>query len=191
MPGDEQTVELLGRIGDGDEGAWRELYDLYHDELLFSIRLQLGARLRAVLESEDVFQSVALEAFRELPKLDYRGKGCVSAFLRQLVRNKIRTRAAFFAARKRSAPTVPLTEGSEPVSAEPPRYRDRERFESLEACMRSLPAGMRDAVLLRRFQGLSNAEAAASTGRSEDAMRKLYSRAITRLGQLMTERGRA
>ena len=46
-PGETRTLELLGRIHDGNDEAWNELYRLYHDELLFTIRMNLGTGERA------------------------------------------------------------------------------------------------------------------------------------------------
>ena len=74
-PGENRTLELLGRIHDGNDEAWNELYHLYHDELLFTIRMNLATGLRSALESEDVLQSVALEAFKALPRFEHRGEG--------------------------------------------------------------------------------------------------------------------
>ena len=106
-PDERRTVELLEDLRAADEGAWSELYRRYHDELLLLVRRRLGRRLRSVLESEDVLQSVALEAFRALPGFEHRGEGSLRRFLRQLVLNKIRDRADTFGAAKRAG-GVPL-----------------------------------------------------------------------------------
>ncbi len=187
-PNDARTLELLARVRDGDGEAWERLYRLYHDELLFSIRQKLGPRLRSVLQSEDVLQSVALAAFRDLPRFEHRGAGSLRAFLHTLVLNKIRDRADYFGAQKRSAPTVPWTASvDEGAGADrEPHYHDSERFERLERCLAALPESMREAILLRRFEGLSNVEAAQQLGKTEQATRKLYSRAVARLTVLMT-----
>jgi DNA-directed RNA polymerase specialized sigma24 family protein len=44
----------------GEDEAWSLLFEHYHDHLLLAVRL----RLRSVLEGADIFQSVALEAYR-------------------------------------------------------------------------------------------------------------------------------
>jgi RNA polymerase sigma-70 factor (ECF subfamily) len=186
-PGETRTIELLGRIHDGEDEAWSELYRLYHDELLFAVRMNLGTRLRAALESEDVLQSVALEAFKALPRFEHRGEGSLRAFLHRLVLNKIRDRADTFKARKRAG-AVPLTDSMEariPGPGGEPIYNDSERFEQLERCMNRLPPEMREVVLLRKVEGLSGREVAERMNRSEDAERKAYSRAMARLTLLM------
>ncbi len=125
-PGETRTLELLGRIHDGNDEAWNELYRLYHDELLFTIRMNLGTGLRTALESEDVLQSVALEAFKALPRFEHRGEGSLRAFLHRLVLNKIRDRADTFKAKKRAG-AVPLTDTMEariPGPGGEPTYHD-------------------------------------------------------------------
>ncbi len=182
-PGDQETLQLIGGIARGDESAWRRLYDLYHDELLFFIRRSLGKRLRAQLESEDVFQSVALAAFRDLPRFAYRGKGSLRAYLHRMVLNKIRDRAAYFGAEKRRG-AVPLTDSvAARAATEPaePAYRRPEIWDALERALDALPEEQREIVVLRRLEGLSSREIAAKLGKSDAAVRKAYSRALAKL----------
>lgn len=185
-PSEGRTLELVQRLHAEDPAAWTELYRLYHDELLFTIRVNLGARLRAALQSEDVLQSVALEAFKALPRFEHRGPGSLSAFLRRLVLNKIRDRADHFAAEKRAG-TVPLSDSMLGALGDrcEPRYYDTERFERLERALAGLPDDMRHVLLLRKIEGLSSQQAAARLDRSDAATRKLYSRALARLSLSM------
>jgi RNA polymerase sigma-70 factor, ECF subfamily len=185
-PSEGRTIELVQRLHDSDPEAWTELYRLYHDELLFTIRVNLGARLRTALQSEDVLQSVAIEAFKALPQFVHRGPGSLSGFLRRLVLNKIRDRADHFAAKKRSG-SVPLTDSVLATLGgdQEPRYFDAERFERLERGLALLPDDMRRVLLLRKVEGLGSQEVAERLQRSEVAARKLYSRALARLSLLM------
>ena len=77
---------------------------------------------------------------------------------------------------------MPLTDSVAGGVAEPaePCYSDP-RYERLEHALRQLPRDMRDAVRMRRFEGMGSAEIAARTGRSDAAVRKLLSRAMARL----------
>jgi len=181
------TVELLGRIRSGDEAGWHELYRRYHDELLFAVRAHLGRGLRSALESEDVLQSVALEALRAVPNFEHRGPGSLRHYLHKMIVNKIRDRADYFGAQKRAG-TVPLTPQQEAGlthAASEPQYFDGDRFERLERALRALPDDMQRIVVLRRVDGLSSKEAADALGKSDVAARKLYSRAIARLTELL------
>lgn len=189
-PVDEaRTLELVRRVQRNEAGAWDELYRAYHDELLFLTRARLGPKLRAVLESEDVLQSVAIEAFRELARFEPRGEGSLRRFLQTLVLNKIRDRADTFNAAKRAG-AVPLTDTLAGTLAQPggdgPSYGDPV-YERLERALAELPDEMREIVVLRRVEGHSSQEVAARVGKSDDAVRKLYSRAVAKLALRMNE----
>ncbi|MBI5361555.1 MAG: sigma-70 family RNA polymerase sigma factor [Planctomycetes bacterium] len=186
-PMDESaTRELVRRIQTGEEAAWTELYRLYKDELLFLTRARLGPKLRSALQSEDIVQSVALEAFRELQRFEVRGPGSLRRFLHGLVLNKIRDRADTYSAAKRAG-AVALTDAhAESLAAreEASPYSDP-GYERLERALAALPDEMREVILLRRIEELSSQEVAERLGKSDDAVRKLYSRALARLALLV------
>lgn len=191
-PVEQETIELVARIQDGDPAAWEDLYRRYHDQLLLTVRFRLGRRLRGHLQSEDVFQSVALEALTALRRFEYRGPGSLNRFLQRLVVNKIRDRADTFSAQKRSG-GVRLTDAAlaslpDPASADGELgYLDAERYERLERCLLNLPDDLREVVILRKIDGLSSREVAEQLGRSDEAVRKSYSRGLARLTALMLE----
>jgi len=184
------TLELVDRIRSGDQEAWNDLDGRIHDDLLFVIRCRLGAGLRTKVESADILQSVVLESMRELPRFAPRDESSLRHFLHVLVANKIRDRARGFDAQKRRG-TLAMTESVEirlADSAAPDvAYRQPERYLELERCLLRLPADMREAILLRKVEGLSSREAAEQMGRSDVAMRQLYARALARLTLLMDE----
>lgn len=188
-PRDDDSLEILARIRDGDSTGWDLLYHRYHDELLFYVRHRLGHQLRAHLQSEDIFQSVAVEALRSLREFEYRGEGSLLRFLQRMVQNKIRDRADTVRARKRRAvgslEDVPHVEPIAPGSAV--RYHAAEHFDRLERALGGLPADMREVILLRRIEGLDGKETARRLQRSDAATRKLYSRALARLSALFHE----
>lgn len=180
-----RTVELLGRIREGDATAWDELYRAYHDELLFVARMNLGNKLRSALDSEDVLQSAALEAFRALPRFEYREEGGLRRFLHRLVVNKIRDRADTHGAQKRAGAvqlTDTLMRGL--AGSGEPTYASA-KYEQLERCLGRLPEEMRRVILLRKIEGYSSKEAAEHMGATDAATRKLYSRAMAKLASLM------
>jgi RNA polymerase sigma-70 factor (ECF subfamily) len=186
-PDERETLDLLGRIRAGEDQAWSDLYARYRDEMLFTIRANLGARLRGALQSEDVLQSVALEAFLAVPRFEDRGAGSLRAFLNRLLIHKIRDRARHFGAAKRRG-AVPLSEAmAEDVArddAAAPAYHD-ERYAELERGLSRLPDEMREVVVLRKIDGLSSKEAAERLGKSDAATRKLFSRAMAKLSLWM------
>ena len=173
-PDERQTLEVLRRIRNGENEAWDELYQRFRDELLFAIRANLGPRLRSAMQSEDVLQSVALEAFLEVPRFEDRGEGSLRGFLNRLMIHKIRDRARGLNTAKRRG-AVPLSEElveGLSASGDEPGYHDP-RYVALERGLQQLPEEMREVIVLRKIEGLSSKEASERMGRSDDATRKL------------------
>lgn len=180
---EENTCELVRRLQDGESSAWEELYNSYRDELLFYVRARMGKQLRSALASEDVLQSVALEAFQALPGFEVRGSGSLRRFLHTLVLNKLRDRADALSAAKRAGTVALATTNAAELCSTPPEdlsYTDPS-FERLERALQGLPDPMREVLLLRRVEGRSSQEVARLLGKSDDAVRKLYSRALAHL----------
>jgi RNA polymerase sigma-70 factor (ECF subfamily) len=167
----------------GEAQAWSELYRVHRDELLFFVRTRMGPGLRATVQSEDVLQSVALEAFRELPHFEPRGEGSLRRFLHVLVLHKLRDLADRAGAQKRAG-GVALTDELAARLAAPGEgalsYADP-AYERLEQAVARLPDDMREVLVLRRIEGRSSREVAELLGKSDDAVRKLHSRALARL----------
>ena len=180
------SLELVRRIQSGERDAWDALYLRYRDRLLFSIRCRLGPGLRRRLQSEDILHSVIREAIEDLPRFEARRDHALAHYLHTCVLNKIRKKAEYWAAARRSgdrslSPTV-----LERVNATggAPGYVDSARYERLERAMALLPENLREVILLRRIEGLSAGESATVLGTTEAAAAKLYARAMARLGTL-------
>ncbi|MCR9245778.1 MAG: sigma-70 family RNA polymerase sigma factor [bacterium] len=180
-PDSTETIDLVNRLQDGQTGAWEDLYRRYRDEMLLSVRLGMGKQLRESLQSEDVLQSVALAAFQAMPRFEARQSGGLRGFLHKLVRHKLVDQARALQAKKRAG-TTPLTPSQADGLAQPeaPTYSDP-RYEKIEHALSQMPDDMRAVIQLRRFEGLSSQETAERMQKSDDAVRKLYSRAIARL----------
>jgi RNA polymerase sigma-70 factor (ECF subfamily) len=190
-PSMDASLDLVKRIQDGDSRAWDELYLRYRDQLILSIRCRLGPGLRSHLESEDILQSVFRDALSDLHRFEPRRPRALNHYLHTCVLNKIRTKADYFGAAKRSGETA-LTDGLSQQLPDPaegtPQYHDSQRYEALEGALARLSEEMREVVLLRRVEGLSNQETADVLGKTPAAASKLYNRAVARLAMLMQRR---
>ena len=82
---------------------------------------------------------------------------------------------------------MPLTDSLEErlQTSAPPSYDGGPEYLRLERTLALLPDEMRRVILLRKLDGLSSQEAAARMDKSDDATRKLYSRAMARLSLLL------
>lgn len=180
------SLELVRRIQAGEREAWDALYLRYRDRLLFSIRCRLGPGLRRRLQSEDILHSVIREAIEDLPRFEARRDHALAHYLHTCVLNKIRSKAEYWAAARRSGDCPLSPEVLERVAAADaaPGYVDSARYERLERALAALPDHLREVILLRRIEGLTAAETAGVLGKTEAAAAKLYARAMARLGTL-------
>jgi RNA polymerase sigma-70 factor (ECF subfamily) len=182
------SLDLVRRIQSGDSGAWDQLYLRYRDQLLLSIRCRLGPSLRSHLESEDILHSVFRDALTDLHRFEPRQPRALNHYLHTCVLNKIRNKADYFGAAKRQGEVTLtnslLTQLPNPADTTP-EYHDSARYAALEQALGRLPGEMREVILLRRVEELSNQEAAEVMGKTPEATSKLYNRAVARLATLM------
>lgn len=183
------SEDLIQKIQAGDRDAWKGFLERYRDEMLFAVRARLGPGLRAHLESEDILQSVLLEAIGEVNAFERRAPGSLGGFIATLIGRKIKDRADTFAAQKRRG-TIPLGEEADRLPAPGVGYKDPERYERIESLLERLPDEMRAIVVLRKIDGLSSRDSATALGITDDAARKLYSRAMARLAALAADKER-
>ncbi|MBL8750442.1 MAG: sigma-70 family RNA polymerase sigma factor [Planctomycetes bacterium] len=177
-PDEASSIELLRRARGGEASAFDLLFRRHRDELLLAVRAGMGPRLRAAMQSEDVLQSVAMEAFAALQRREPQADG-FTRLLRRIVRHRLIDRARALRRRPGVAPLTPSVEDAL-ATPSPPTYDDP-RYERIERALRVMPAELREVIRLRRFDGLSSQEVATRLHRSDAAVRQLFSRAMARL----------
>ena len=144
----------------GDEEAWRLLFDDYYPRLYrFMLRRVSSAEI-----AEDLAAEVFLDAFRGLPRFQWRGTP-FGAWLFKVAHNRL-------AAHYRSARPIPVNEVEDV-----PSDSDESVGLDVSDVLERLPADYREAIVLRYVTGLSGAEAAAAMGKSHGAFRMLLHRA--------------
>ena len=182
----KDSVELLSRARDGSREAMDRLFERHAGKLLALIRLRMGPSLRARLESRDVLQATLLKAFQGLDRFEGTGSSTLAAWLARIATNEIRDQAEFHGrARRDAARDVPLDDQSKAVAAQLRSVLSQlvlgEEQARLERALESLPEDYREVILLRRLEELSYADIAGRLGRSPDACRMLFGRAMAAL----------
>lgn len=187
--------QILERAKAGDPDAADALLRAHLEPLQAFVRLRTGGALRARESCSDLVQSACREALDDLSHVEFDDEGAFRAWLCTVALNKVRGRAAHFAAAKRDAAReLPADECTSLLDA----YRTvftpsqeaaaREEVERLEAAVDRLSDDDRELVLQLRLLGRSHRDVAAELGKSEVAVRKALSRALARLA-LILERG--
>lgn len=153
MRDDGDDAALIRRIGEGDTGALRVLYERY-GAIVFGMALRVvGDRQTAEECTQDVFVAV----WRSAGAYDAE-RASVSTWMISIARNRAVDAVRRLAAR----PAQPQAEVF--VSDEAPDTADRaaalESSERVAAALADLPETQRDVVVLAYFHGLSHSEIA-------------------------------
>ena len=182
---------LLERIRGGDPAAFADLLARHEGAMQARARRMVSRRLRGRYSVSDVLQEARVAAFEGLRNFVPGPEGTVRGWLLQVVTLKAIDLARQHGAAKRSA-------GREVAQAERPEsgtFPDPgptpsqvavagEFQDAARRAMAGLPEDYRDVLRLTRQQGLSLRHAAECMGRTPEATKKLYGRALARFGEL-------
>jgi RNA polymerase sigma-70 factor, ECF subfamily len=171
---DDEMQDLVERAQGGDGGAFGELYERFAPEIRLYLLRQLCGQHEA---AEDLTEEVFVKVLRRLG--DYQMRGLpFSAWLYRIARNHLIDHLR--ATRHRA--TAPLD--AVPDLPAPDAERDLagalDRHELAQALAR-LSDEQRRVVSLRFLEGLTTAETAQFMSKTEDAVKKLQARGLTRM----------
>ncbi len=178
-----ETTRLFAAARGGAPDAVDALYRRCATKLLPLIRLRMGRALRAEMESRDILQSVLLKSYRKLPQVQE--GGALMGWLARIAENEIRDRVDYQRRQRRDAMRrAPLDEAADvpaPVRQALSEAIMSEQAERLEAALESLPDDQRQVIVLRKLEELTFPEIALRLGKSDDACRMMFARAMAAL----------
>jgi len=189
-PSDEQLVR---RVRDGDSVAARLLFDRHAASLRAQVRRKLPGELQAKVGASDVIQEAYLAAFLRLTQFEDRGDGSFARWVRGILDHKLLDEVRRHGeTQKRAAAreTRIKTRDESPRLAEERRTPSEEAVAAEDADMlrtklELLPEQHRAILRLVHDEGLSLVDAGARMGRTPDAARMLYGRAVAKLTKLI------
>lgn len=177
------TRELYQQARTGAPEQVNAFFERCARKLLPLIRLRLGRTLRAEMESRDVLQVVLARAATRLDEV--RNSDAVMSWLARIAENEIRDQADFYKRQRRDAARRAELDAAvnvpAPVRHALSRVIFNEQLERVESALEALTPAQRELIVLRKFEELSFAEIAGRTGKSEDACRMAFSRAMAAL----------
>lgn len=142
---------LVRRAAGGDRNAFDEIVRRHRDRV-WAVTLRI---CRNHEEAEDALQETFIAAYRSLGS--FRGGAQLSTWLYRIATNKS------YDVIGRRRPTVTLEDVAEPAS-QVDHYEQSSRRAALEAAIRTLPDGFREACVLCDVMGLTPTEAAEVLG---------------------------
>jgi RNA polymerase sigma-70 factor (ECF subfamily) len=180
-------LELIRRVRAGDQEAAADLLRTYEPAIRRAVRLRLGdARLRRVMDSQDICQSVFASFFLRAASGQYEVEtpDQLIRLLAVMARNKVAKqlqgqRAACRDQRRVSAQPI---EEQGVANSDPTPSREVSARELLNEAHRRLSPDERQLVELRH-SGHDWAEIAGMVGGTPEALRKKLSRALARVAE--------
>jgi len=169
-----QTQRLILDALSGSDNARNELLDRLWPRTVLWVASQMSAALRAKVEAEDIAQEILMSVHKSMDS--FRGKDDRSffAWFFRIARNRIADVATYEGAQKRQP--VPRMAFSQ-TSPSTPLVRN-EQLDLMLKALESLPDDYRSVIQLVRLEELPVKEVAELLGRTENAVRILYCRAL-------------
>lgn len=183
----------------GDRDALGRLLAGFRGYLLAIARQELDPALRAKQGVSDVVQDTFVQAQRKFADFEGASEPELQAWLAEILRNRCRDlRTAHLGTAKRDARREVALYGADRtpgalamLSASDPTPSKcavaEEDAGRLLLAMERLPEHMREVVWLRNWQALSFEEVGRRTGRTSEAARRLFARAVQQLGRELEE----
>jgi len=180
------SVSDLEGVRAGQEEALERFFNACFD-LVYGLAFRLTGHRQA---AEDVTQEVFLRAHKAAPTLDPQRDP--RPWLRTITANLCRDRWRSFASKVgRHAVSRDDEDAAPPLASSEPAadagLLRAEKQAAVQGALDRLPTDLREVVVLRDYEGLEHTEIAAMLGASHAAVRKRYSRALTRLGELLKD----
>ena len=191
----QKTQELVAQAQEGDESALNHLYKIYAERVRWMVRFRMSKELRSQLESMDIVQDTLVQALRGLDGFTYKNEGDFIRWLSKIAENELRGSFRKLHADKRDIRKVVRfnddRSGTEdrhagmptPVDATTPSVimSKREELARLEKAIDELKPEYREVIVMTKIDGLSYNEMGQRLGKSDEAVRKLVSRAMAEL----------
>jgi RNA polymerase sigma-70 factor (ECF subfamily) len=181
--------ELVRRVRSGDEAAARRLFERHLPALRARARSRLPSSLRGRVAESDVIQEAYLAAFLAIGDFEDRGDGSFAAWVRKILERRIanEVRDGVAAAKRDARREIRIPTGTHGAGAahDQPSPSEEVIAEEDAARVRAARDGLsedhRTVIALVHDERLTLAAAGQRMGRSADAARKLYSRAVAEL----------
>lgn len=197
MNEDSQSTDFqrrLTRARSGDPEALGELLNLHRNYLLLIANQDIDPQIRGKLGSSDVVQESLLTAHQHFDQFRGDSKNEFLAWLRQILINDLnQNRRKFKGTQKRQVNREQsLQETStffyplvDPMETPRTTALAAEEAEILRAAMEELPEDYERVIRLHNWEQIEFDEVAERMGRSPDAVRKLWTRAVLKLQKLV------
>ena len=192
------TQSLLKLAENGSEEAFRNLIERHLPLIRSTVRKRLRPQLRSRMDQSDIVQETQQHTFQSLNDFLARRPMSFRLWLLKTAHERIlmAERAHLGAAKRSIDRELPLPDASSIQLAARFKAVDpanevcsRERAAIVRRCLAQLGENDREVLLLRCFNGLTNAEVATVLHLKQETSKKRFTRALMRLRTLLEESG--
>ncbi len=197
------SLELVRKAKQGDDSAFSELLNRYYLRMLPFVRSRFNADLRAQMESSDALHEAMLNAIKGFEHFQVRSNKELAAWFMRVIENYLISAARAGRAQRRdrnrevpfdglkssSDDTAPRAAPADPHAGPLDLTAQREQKRIYIECLEALEPEQRQVIQLRHGKNQSWSDIAEIMGRSPDASRMLYARALVQLQKIMRRRG--
>jgi RNA polymerase sigma-70 factor (ECF subfamily) len=176
-----------------------QLLSVYERYLHLLARLQIGRRLQGKVDPADVVQETFLEAHRQFPMFRGTTEAELTVWLRKILAGQIALTVRRYAGTKArdihlerelvddlNRSSAALDRGLVAATSTPSlKASRREQALLLADALDRIAENYREVIILRNLEGLSFADVASRTGRTEASVQKLYVRGLAALKSAM------
>ncbi len=193
-PSDPTLELLLAEARAGDQAALGRLLEHYRNYLRLMARSLIHQPLQVRLDASDLVQETFLKAYREFRQFVGSGERELVAWLRQILVRTLSNQAKHHRAqgrdqRRQESLDVLLDRASvaiqeqlaDSVASPSARAVHREQAVLLADALSRLPAEIREVFILRNVEQVSVGDIATRIGRTPNAVRKLWTKAMVAL----------
>jgi RNA polymerase sigma-70 factor (ECF subfamily) len=184
----------------GSADALGELFEGCRQYLLLVANEELRSDLQAKVGASDLVQQTFLDAQRGFDQFDGQSKRDFLVWIRQILKNNLRdaTRSYRCASKRLVQREIPIADENDSAAISVTALADRsespswparrcEQNAALHQALDQLSECQRQVIVLRNLELKSFVEIAQSMGRSPDAVRKLWGRAVQVLAEQLTD----
>ena len=189
------TQHLVTLAKEGNRTALEQLCQVYGERVHWIVRFRMGGEIRSKLDSMDVVQDAFVLALQDLADFTYQDEGDFLRWMSKIVENRIRDNVKKLHADKRNIrkevslrnrlPTTKRSSAGDlgPIATTTPSVivSQREDLDRLDKAIDKLKPEYREAIILKKIEGLSYKEISNRLDKSTDAVGMLVSRAMISL----------
>ena len=186
---------LVTLAKEGNRTALEQLCQVYGERVHWIVRFRMGGEIRSKLDSMDVVQDAFVLALQDLADFTYQDEGDFLRWMSKIVENRIRDNVKKLHADKRNIrkevslrnrlPTTKRSSAGDlgPIATTTPSVivSQREDLDRLDKAIDKLKPEYREAIILKKIEGLSYKEISNRLDKSTDAVGMLVSRAMISL----------